>query len=155
MPPALLGYYFAKCFSLVCYLRMWNNKTWNPCRRSCEPMYISKIKSKCGIAQLSLHFLSYFPAAAYIQLVELINLDDLLDDTTFLLSTNQSSWFCLGRSVSRSAGRPEIAMYGGNSHDLKIAYALKRLALLSPCLFLACLNIWNNTLRLLLAGVGI
>ena len=27
-------------------------KTWNPCRRSCEPMYISKIKSECGIAQL-------------------------------------------------------------------------------------------------------
>ena len=54
-------------------------------------MYISKIKSKCGIAQLSLPFLSYFPAAAYVHLVELINLNDLLDDTTFLLSTNQSS----------------------------------------------------------------
>ena len=50
-------------------------------------MYISKIKSKCGKAQLSLPFFSYF----YVHLVELINLNDLLDDTTFLLSTNQSS----------------------------------------------------------------
>ena len=50
-------------------------------------MYISKIKSKCGIAQLSLPFLSYFTAAAYVHLVELINLNDLLDDATFLLST--------------------------------------------------------------------
>ena len=50
-----------------------------------------KIKSKCGIAQLSLYFLSYFPAAAYVQLVELINLNNLLEGTTFLLLTNQSS----------------------------------------------------------------
>ena len=88
-------------------------------------MYISKIKSKCGIAQLSLPFLSYFPAAAYVHLVELINLNDLLDDTTFLLSTNQSSWFCLGQPASRSAGRPEIAMYVGRSHDLKKKFELK------------------------------
>ena len=52
-------------------------------------MYIWKIKSECGIAQLSLPFLSYFSAAAYVHIVELINLNDLLDDTTSLLSPNQ------------------------------------------------------------------
>ena len=41
-------------------------------------MYMSKIKSECGIAQLSLPF---FPAAAYVHLIELININDLLDDT--------------------------------------------------------------------------
>ena len=92
------------------------NKIWNPCRRSCEPMYISKIKSECGIAQLSLPF---FPAAAYVHLVELININDLLDDTTSLLSTNQRTWFCLGRSAGRSVGLPEIEMFGGRSNDLK------------------------------------
>ena len=62
-------------------------------------------KSECGIAQLILPFLSYFHAAAHVHLVELINLNDLLADRTFLLSTNQSFGFCLGWSVSRSADR--------------------------------------------------
>ena len=53
-------------------------------------MYISKIKSECGLAQLGLSYLSYFPAAAYVRLVELYP-NDLLDDTTSLLSANQSS----------------------------------------------------------------
>ena len=44
--------------------------------RSCEPMYISRIKS----GQLGLSYLSYFPAAAYVRLVELYP-NDLLDDT--------------------------------------------------------------------------
>ena len=51
----------------------------------------------------------------YVASSKLIQLNDLLDDTTSLLSTNQSSWFCLGRQ----AGRPEIAMYGGRLHNLK------------------------------------
>ena len=54
-------------------------------------MYISKLKSECGIAQLGHPYLSDFPAAAYVHLVELIYPNDLLNDTTFLLSTNQSS----------------------------------------------------------------
>ena len=43
--------------------------------------------------------------AAYVYLVDLIYPNDLLDDTTSLLSTNQGSWFCLGRSVDLPAGR--------------------------------------------------
>ena len=55
-------------------------------------MYISKIKILSG-AQLSWAFpyLSDCPAALYVNFVELIYLNDLLDDTTSLLSTNQGS----------------------------------------------------------------
>ena len=70
------------------------------------------LKSECGIAQLSPYF-SYFPAAAYVNLVELIYPNDLLDETTFPTSEILI--------LSRSAGRSEIAMYGGRSHDLKIS----------------------------------
>ena len=54
-------------------------------------MFISKIKSDCSIAQLSL---SFFPAAAYVHLIELINLNDLLDDVTFPLLANQRPRKC-------------------------------------------------------------
>ena len=69
-------------------------------------MYISKIESP-SVAQLSWVFpyLSDFHAAAYVDLVELIYLNDLLDDTTSLLSTNHGSLFCPGQSVGRSAGQ--------------------------------------------------
>ena len=55
-------------------------------------MYISKIESP-SVAQLSWVFpyLSDFHAAAYVDLIERIYLNDLLDDTTSLLSTNQGS----------------------------------------------------------------
>ena len=55
-------------------------------------MYISKIKS-VSVAQLSWVFpyLSDFHAAAYVDLIERIYLNDLIDDTTSLLSTNQGS----------------------------------------------------------------
>ena len=53
-------------------------------------MYMSKIKSP-SVAQLSRAFpyLSDCHAALYVNLIELIYLNDLLDDTTSLLSTNQ------------------------------------------------------------------
>ena len=59
--------------------------------RSCELVYIRKIKSGCGIAQLTFPYLSYFPLAAYVHLVKLIYLNNLPDDTASLLTTNQSS----------------------------------------------------------------
>ena len=68
-------------------------------------------KSEWVIAKLSFPLFVYFPVAVFI------DLNDLLDDITFLLLTNQGSWFCL----DRSAGRPEIAMYGGRSHYLKMS----------------------------------
>ena len=88
-------------------------------------MYNSKIKSP-SVAELSWAFpyLTDFHAAAYVDLVKLIHLNDLLND---LLSTNHDSLFCPDQSVDRSAGqsasqpvgRPEIAMYWGRLHNLK------------------------------------
>ena len=46
--------------------------------------------SECGTAQLSLLLcVLYFCSSRYVAFVELIDLNDLLDDVTFPLSTNQ------------------------------------------------------------------
>ena len=63
------------------------------------------------LSPLKIPLFVYFPVAAYVGLVELIYLNDLLDDITVLLSTNQSGLLILSR--------PETAMHGGHSHDLK------------------------------------
>ena len=94
-----------------------------------------------SVAELSpaFHYLSSFPTTAdiiiievikvddidkgysrYVASVELNHLNDLLDDTTSLLSTNQGSWFCLGLPVSLLAGWLEITTDWGHLHDLKI-----------------------------------
>ena len=55
----------------------------------------------------------------YVAFGELIHLNDLTDDTTSLLSTNQGFWFCLDLPIGLPPGWSEIAEYGGRSHDLK------------------------------------
>ena len=72
-------------------------------------MYISKIKSECGIAQLGLPLFI---------LQHMSNLST--SSTPMTSSTIQHPYFQPIRAPDFvQAGRPEIAMYGGRSHDLK------------------------------------
>ena len=53
-------------------------------------MILISFTSECGTAQLSLLLcVLYFCSSRYVAFVELIDLNDLLDDVTFPLSTNQ------------------------------------------------------------------
>ena len=84
-----------------------------------------------SVAELSpaFHYLSSFPTTAdiiiievievddidkgysrYVASVELNHLNDLLDDTTSLLSINQGSWFCLGRRASKKLPCIEVVL---------------------------------------------
>ena len=64
-------------------------------------------------------YVSDLHAAVYGDIVELIYHNDIPNDQTSLQSTKLGFSFCLGRMVCQSASQPEIAIYGGLSHDLK------------------------------------
>ena len=105
-------------------------KTWNPCRRSCEPRYISKIKSECGIAQLSLPLFVLFvlfscysilcpPCQTHLPQLPPRRYNIPTFDQSDLLILSRSVCRPVGRSAGRSVGLPEIEMFGGCSNDLK------------------------------------
>ena len=77
----------------------YTKNLWNPCMH--EVMWTRE--NQQNKSQLSFSLFVYFPVAAHAGLVKLIYLNDLLADITFLLLTNQGSWFCLGSPVGQSA----------------------------------------------------
>ena len=60
------------------------------------------------MAHLGFPLIVYFSVAAYIGLVALIYLNDLLDDIIFLLLINQGSLFSIGRPVGRKLPCMEV-----------------------------------------------
>ena len=87
--------------------------------------------SECGTAQLSLLLcVLYFCSSRYVAFVELINLNALLDDVTFPLSTNQKPRKNLHTDGRTTDGRTtDGRTTDGRQTDRKVTY-IARLPLL-------------------------